>query len=159
MVRLLLYILIKGSHSISWEPPPSCLVETFALPQGLSGKPRCPCMSFTLTLICRTCTFSPRRLSYTKQLRIGLAFLSLTPAPTIYLPFYHKRCSKVRLFYSFNYFSKAANIRCRLMMNWTQSEYAEIEYSHKGGASLKVLCNFMRITTEFAKMNTYNAGT
>ena len=48
-------VLTKVPTTRSSEPPRSCLLETFALPQGLNGK--CPCLSL-LSLICRTCTFS-----------------------------------------------------------------------------------------------------
>ena len=48
-------VLTKVPTTKSSEPLRGCLLETFALPQGLNGK--CPCLSL-LSLICRTCTFS-----------------------------------------------------------------------------------------------------
>ena len=88
-------VLTKVPTTRSSEPPRSCLLETFALPQGLNGK--CPCLSL-LSLICRTCTFFPLRLSFTGKQGLGLVVSWLTPecrsAPTIYLTFYREQYSK-----------------------------------------------------------------
>jgi len=148
------YCVAKGSHcqilGTNSELPPSCLVETFALPQGLSGKPH-PCMSFTLSLICQTCAFSPQRLSYT-ELLLGLAFMSLTPNVVRHLQ--SITCSIISDIQKYNCFILSIIFLKQPTsgINWWwighKPACPEIKYSHMAVQNWKCCATSMRITKE-----------